>query len=154
MHQQIKASPGDTATNMRRVINVLARAHINIESIAPDFDPPHVRVAVKHNDPYDPKDPTDPFNRALVALREDGLDPHPVPSLPLTIPNQPGALQVALDALMRQGYVVQSILPLAEPDDEGNVSIGVAPSMILNWAEIAGGLRDAVQGEVDQNPNG
>ena len=44
MHQQIKASPDDTATNVQRVVNALAKAGINIEALAPDFEPPHVRV--------------------------------------------------------------------------------------------------------------
>ena len=69
MHQQIKASPDDTAENVRTIVDALAAAGINIEAIAPDFDPPHVRVLVKHKQPkWDPDDQDDPFNRALVAL--------------------------------------------------------------------------------------
>ena len=68
MHAQIKASPD---TDPRRTSGASSgrsqTAGINIEGIAPDFDPPHVRVAVKHNEPYDPNDPTDAFNRALAG---------------------------------------------------------------------------------------
>ena len=50
MHAQIKASPDDTAENVQRILNALADGGINIQAIAPDFDPPHVRVLVSHDD--------------------------------------------------------------------------------------------------------
>src|SRR5690242_17400909 len=100
MHQQIKASPDSTADNMRKVIRTLSNAGINIESIAPDFEPPHVRVLVKHKEPFNPNDATDPFNRAIAALRGVGFDPTIVPSTELvSMPNVATALQTAIDTL-------------------------------------------------------
>ena len=60
MHLQFKASPDDTAENIRRVVKALALHGINIEAIAPDFDPPHVRVLVQHHEPYNPANVQDP----------------------------------------------------------------------------------------------
>ena len=74
MHLQVKMSPDETAENIRRVVSALAEAGINIEAIAPDFDPPHVRVLVRHDHPYDPGNADDPLNRALAALTDEGLD--------------------------------------------------------------------------------
>ena len=71
MHLQVKASPDDTADNIRRVVKALALDGINIEAIAPDFDPPHVRVLVRHDEPYDPGNAEDPLNRALAAMLAD-----------------------------------------------------------------------------------
>ena len=158
MHQQIKASPDDTGTNMRRVINVLTRAGINIEGIAPDFEPPHVRVAVKQNHPYDPNDKNDTFNRALVALRRDGLNPQIVSSVPLVIPNEAGALQAAIDQLTREGYVVESILALAPQEGEDGEepathSVGVSRSSIAGWAESVAGVRAAIELAIQQGPD-
>ena len=150
MHQQIKASPDDTAANMRRVIGVLRSAHINIESIAPDFDPPHVRVLVRHNEPYDPNDATDPFNRALQALRDDGLDPTVVPSVELVaMPNVPGALQAAIDSLDGEGRTLDSILVLpSDNSGEALVSFGVRGD-VDGWEDEADRIRGVVQTAVD-----
>ncbi len=46
VHQQIRTSPGRTGENIRRVLDVLAAAGVNIEGIGPDFESPHVRTAV------------------------------------------------------------------------------------------------------------
>ena len=44
MHQQLGGSPDDTASNVRAILTALA--DINLEGIAPSFDPPHIRVLV------------------------------------------------------------------------------------------------------------
>ena len=46
MHQQIRTSPGSTADNIRRALEILEG--VNVEGIGPDFEPPHVRIAVRH----------------------------------------------------------------------------------------------------------
>src|SRR5262249_33187877 len=127
MHLQIKSSPGDTASNVRHVVNALARAGINISAIAPDFDPPHVRVLVEHADPYDPNNGDDLFNQALKAMEEDGLTPQVKAGLHVSIPDKAGALKVALDRLIKEGYEVESLLviPECEPGT-ATVAFGVA----------------------------
>jgi hypothetical protein len=142
MHQQIKASPEETAQNIRAVIEALAAKGINIESIAPDFDPPHVRVLVRHKPQYDPNDETDPFNRALSAIRDiPNFEPTVVRAVePIRMKNEPGALKKALDSI-EQGanpQVVDSILVL--PAAQGNyavVSVGVQGDVDAGWADQA-----------------
>ena len=75
MHLQVKASPDDTAENVQRIVKALALHGINIEAIAPDFDPPHVQVLVRHHEPYNPANAQDPLNRALAAMSAEGLGP-------------------------------------------------------------------------------
>jgi hypothetical protein len=135
MHLQIKASPDSTAENMRKVVDALAAAGVNIEALAPDFDPPHVRVLVRHNNPYDRDDATDPFNRALDALRGVGLTPTVVRATDLVdLPNRPAALQTAMDALEGEGHELQSILVLpAGQADRALVSFGVAGDVDDGW---------------------
>ena len=48
MHAQIKASPDTIAENIRAIVDALADKNINIEAIAPDFNPPHVRVLLQY----------------------------------------------------------------------------------------------------------
>ena len=82
-----------------RIVRALADAGINIEGIAPDFDPPHVRVAVKHNHPYvAPDDRTDTFNQALDGPGGRGLRPAGQAVRAAAVPNTPTALQTVLDA--------------------------------------------------------
>jgi hypothetical protein len=154
MHQQIKASPEDTAGNIRRVVNALARRSINIEAIAPDFDPPHVRLLVQHADPYDPTDPNDPFNKALAAMEEEGLTPEIKSALPVSMPNKPGVLKATLDRLTREGYVVESILILPGADGGGTaqVSFGVARTTIAGWDEEAQELQRRIEAELEKLP--
>jgi hypothetical protein len=153
MHQQIKASPDDTAGNIRRVVNALARNGINIEAIAPDFDPPHVRVLVEHADPYDPDNAEDPFNRALAALVDDGLTPEIRSGLPVTMPNKPRALKSAMDRLTREGYVVESILIRPTLDQEtAEVNFGVDRTTIAGWEEEADGLRSRIEADFESLP--
>ena len=78
MHQQIKASPDDTAENFQRIVNALADRGVNILAIAPDFDPPHVRVLVSHDD----------MDGALSALSDAGLTPEIKSALGLTNPGR------------------------------------------------------------------
>ena len=128
MHLQISGSPGDTAANIRTVTAVLAAAHVNILGIGPDFTPPHVRVAVKQVDPYDPNDGSD-FNVALDAMRRAGLGPSIKAAVTVTLPNKPGALQVVLNRLSGEGYAEESVLVLAGGTD---VQVGVA-APIPGW---------------------
>jgi hypothetical protein len=147
MHQQIKASPEDTAENVRTIVDALAAAEINIESIAPDFDPPHVRVLVKHKPNFRPDDDTDPFNRALEALRGAGLEPEIRRSVePVRMPNNPGALKTAMDTLESEEHVIESVLVL--PGAQGNnaqVSFGVQGEVDDEWESEAERLQGLIE---------
>jgi hypothetical protein len=154
MHQQIKASPDNTADNVRRIVNALAREGINIEAIAPDFDPPHVRVLVAHNDPFDPGDKNDTFNRALAALQDEGLQPEIKSSLPVMVPNKPAALKTVMDRLARQGYKVESVLVLPESGQQGAalVNFGVSRTTVEGWDAEADNVRELIENELSQLP--
>ena len=138
MHAQIKASPDDTAENMQRILNALAAAEINLEAIAPDFDPPHVRVLVGHED----------MDQALAALSDAGLTPEIKSALGLRIPNSPGALKKAIDGIARRGLTVESVLVLPESDqpNTARVSIGVARTVIAGWDDEF----ETIQAEIEQ----
>ena len=148
MHQQIRASPDDTAGNIRLVVNALAKHSINIEAIAPDFDPPHVRVLVEHLEPYDAGNREDPFNRALAALEQEGLTPEIRAAVMLKMPNKPRALKAALDRLTREGYAVECILVLPGEPAPGSarVSLGVARTDIAGWDD---GEVDALSSRIE-----
>jgi hypothetical protein len=151
MHQQIKASPDETRENIRRIVRALATAGINIEGIAPDFDPPHVRVAVKHNHPYDPNDQADTFNQALVALQNAGFDPQVKSSVLLSVPNTPSALQAVFDELEGRNHELESLVVLA--GDGGTVaqlSVGLARDSMDDWAADEETLRGEIQPLLDQ----
>jgi hypothetical protein len=139
MHAQIRASPDDTATNMRTVVDSLAGGGINIEAIAPDFESPHVRVLVEHLDPFEAENANDPFNRALAALRTAGLEPEEHAATTAMLPNDPGALQTAIQAIEADGKTVEAILvlPGSPAPGKANVSFGVGPSPIPGWDEAA-----------------
>jgi hypothetical protein len=155
MHQQIKASPDDIAGNIRRVVNALARHGINIEAIAPDFDPPHVRVLVQHADPYDSSNPDDPFNQALAAMEDEGLTPEIKSAVLVSMPNKPRVLKAALDRLTRDGYSVESILVLPGGGAGGaaQVSIGVARTTIAGWDQEVGELQSRIEADLDSLPD-
>ena len=151
MHLQIKGSPGDTASNVRHLVNALARHNINIEAIAPDFDPPHVRVLVEHNEPYDPTDETDTFNKALAAMEKAGLTPEVKAGLHVPMPNSPRALKTALDRLTRDGYTVESVLVLPGEPSPGfaTVAFGVARDNLAGWDEEAEELEGRILADLD-----
>ena len=140
MHQQIKASPDTIAENIRAVVDALAEKNVNIEAIAPDFDPPHVRVLVHH----------DAFDAALSALENAQLAPTVVRAVePVRMPNKPKALKAAMDWLEGQGHVIESILVL--PGAQGNsalVSFGLAGVADISWADESDALRQAVEDEL------
>ena len=140
MHQQIKASPDTIAENIRAVVDALADKNVNIEAIAPDFDPPHVRVLVQHN----------AFDTAFAALQDAGLEPTIVRAVePVRMPNKPKALKAAMDWLEGQGHVIESILVL--PGAQGNsalVSFGLAGDPDPTWADQSDALREAVEDEL------
>ena len=141
MHAQIKASPDDTAENIQRILNALSAAEINIEAIAPDFDPPHVRVLVSHDD----------VNGAMAALSEEGLTPEIKSALGLTIPDVPSALKKALDSIARRGFKVESVLTLGKSDqqqDKVKVSIGVAKTVIHGWDDEFDGIQAEIEQEI------
>ena len=151
MHLQIAGSPGDTASNIRTVVIALAGAGVNIEGIGPDFNPPHVRVAVKHSEPYDPDDVSDPFNIALDAMEKAGLAPAIKPAVAVTLPNKPGALKAVLNRLMREGYAAESILVLAGgKEDATQVQFGVAPTMIAGWDQESARVEDVILRDLDR----
>ena len=139
MHAQIRASPDDTATNMRTVVDALAGDKINIEAIAPDFESPHVRVLVQHQDPFEAENADDPFNRAIAALTAKGLTPEPHSATTAMLPNDPGALQKAIEVIEADGKTVEAILVMPGSPETGkaNVSFGVGPSPIPDWDEDA-----------------
>jgi len=155
MHQQIKGSPDDTASNVRRVVNALAKHGINIEAIAPDFDAPHVRVLVEHFEPYDSTNMDDTFNQALAAMEEEGLAPEIKSAVTISMPNKTRGLKAALDRLTREGYVVESILVLPGNGQNGvaRVSFGVARTAIVGWDQEAGNLEALIEAELDSLPN-
>jgi hypothetical protein len=141
MHQQIKASPDTVAENVRAVVDALAEKEVNIEAIAPDFDPPHVRVLVHHN----------AFDAALAALQEADLEPTVVRAVePVRMPNKPKALKTAMDTLESLDHVIESILVL--PGAQGNsalVSFGVAGDAgDAGWADLADSLREQIEDEL------
>ena len=140
MHAQIKASPDDTAENIQRILNALSAAEINIEAIAPDFDPPHVRVLVKHQD----------MDAALAALANEGLTPEIKSALGLTIPDAPSALKKALDSIARRGFRVESVLTLGKSDQQNTVkvSVGVAKTVIHGWDDEFEGIQAEIEQEI------
>lgn len=143
MHQQIKASPDTVAENMRAVVDALASAGINVESISPDFDPPHVRVLVEH----------DVFDDAFNALEAANLEPTIVRAVdPVEIPNKPGALKTAMDTLEGAGHTIESILVLAGRGKDTAVSFGVAGDVDNNWANEAESLMATIQQAVRNLP--
>jgi hypothetical protein len=156
MHLQVKASPDDTADNIRRVVKALALHGINIEAIAPDFDPPHVRVLVRHGEPYDPTNADDPLNRALTAMEAEGLTPELKSGLLVSMPNKPRVLKTALDRCTSENYVVESILvlPGESPSGAARVSFGVARAAIDGWEQEADALQRLIEAELEGLPDG
>ena len=147
MHAQIKASPDTIAENIRAVVDALAAGNVNIEAIAPDFDPPHVRVLLQHKDTPGTSDEPDPTVDAIAALTAAGLEPTVVRAiLPVRMPNRPKALQTAMNAIEAEDHVIDSILVM--PGSQGAnalVSFGVAGDMSPGWEAEAARLRDVVE---------
>ena len=154
MHAQIKASPDTIAENIRAVVDALAADNINIEAIAPDFNPPHVRVLLQHKDSLDTSSEPDAMTEAIDALTDAGLDPTPVRAvLPVRMPNQPRALRTAMDALEGQGHVIDSILVM--PGSQGNkalVSFGVEGDLSDGWEAESAALRDIIEAALRNLP--
>jgi hypothetical protein len=133
MHQQIRTSPGTTGENLRRALDILARADVNVEGIGPDFEPPHIRIAVRH----------DQWDQAWKALDEHGLKPEARAAIAFAVPNAPGQVAPILERLARQGYALESFLVLAGQDgDRTLVSVGVRETVPRGWsatiAELGG----------------
>lgn len=140
MHAQIKASPDTVAENVQRILNALAAAEINVEAIGPDFDPPHVRVLVTHEN----------MDNAMSALSDAGLSPEIKSALLLTIPDEHSALKKAVDSIARRGLTVESILTLGKSDqqDTVKVSIGVAKTVIHGWDAEFEAIQAAIEQEI------
>lgn len=131
MHQQIRTSPGHTGENIRRVLDVLAAAGVNIEGIGPDYEAPHVRTAV----------PDAQCDAAWAALKDAGLEPELRAAVTVALPNEPGQLAAAVERLAKRGYAQESVLVLASRDgDHTLVSIGVRPTVPAGWEATAATL--------------
>jgi hypothetical protein len=149
MHLQISGSPDDTASNVSAIVVALAGAGVNILGIGPDFNPPHVRVAVEQEDPYDPNDAKDPFNQALKAMFEAGLAPSIKPAVTVTMPNKAGALKAVLSRITRAGYTTESILVLASCSDAGTeVQFGVGQAILDGWDVMSDKLAELIDGDL------
>ncbi len=126
MHQQIRTSPDTTVENIRTVLDVLAAERVNVEGIGPDFEPPHVRVAVPHRD----------WKRAWDALKGAGLQPEARPAITFAMPNLPGQVAPLVEQIVQQGYTLESLLVLASrADGRTLVSIGVRETVPRGWAD-------------------
>ena len=124
MHQQIRTSPGGTGENIRRVLDILAAAGVNVEGIGPDYESPHVRTAV----------PDTQFEAAWDALKAAGLEPEQRAAITFALPNVPGQLAARIEQLARRGYAQESVLVLASRHgDETLVSIGVRRTVPNRW---------------------
>lgn len=134
MHQQLKTSPSDVGDNMRRVLDALVG--INIEGIGPDFDSPHIRTAVEHDD----------WEAAWAALKSAGLEPVACKAVLVTLSNSEGKLRQAIENLSRRGFVVESVLVLATPGQSGlvRVSIGVRDGIEDDWEQISEALAEEI----------
>jgi hypothetical protein len=127
MHQQIRGSPGDTTSNVHAIVTALAGQGINVLGIAPDFDPPHVRVVVADTD----------VDAAMSAMADAGLAPQIRSAVQVGMANQPKHLKDAMDRLARKGYVVESVIVLSGTDDRGlaQVSFGIREAGIPGWTD-------------------
>jgi len=131
VHQQIRTSPGHTGENIRRVLEILGVENINVVGIGPDFESPHVRTVVSHEQ----------CAAARAALEKEGMPSELRPAVTYDLPNLPGQLAARLEALARRGFAVESVLVLAAPDRAGTlVSIGVRPPFPEGWSATVEGL--------------
>ena len=125
MHQQIRTSPGQTGENIRRVLDVLADAGVNVEGIGPDFESPHVRTVVPH----------DRSEAAWSALKKAGLEPELRPAVTFALAHEPRQLAAAVESLAQSGYVAESVLVLVSRDRGRTlVSVGVRRAIPRAWA--------------------
>jgi hypothetical protein len=148
MHLQISGSPGDTASNVSAIVVALTGASVNILGIGPDFNPPHVRVAVEQNDPYDPDNGDDPFNIALKAMFPAGLAPSIKPAVTVTMPDKAGALKAALSRLTREGYTAESILVLTCSEVGTQVQFGVGQAILADWEVTSAKLAEVIAADL------
>jgi hypothetical protein len=140
MHQQIRTSPGSTEDNMLRALEVLAKHDVNVASIGPDFEAPHIRIAVEH----------DRFEAAFEALEIEHLHPERREAVTISLPDRPGAAHGAMQSLRRQGHVIESVLVLATPGDAGGVrvSFGVRRPVARDWEAESVALAGAIAREL------
>lgn len=140
MHEQIRTSPGSTEDNMVRALEVLAKHGVNVASVGPDFEAPHVRIAVEH----------DQFKAAFEALEMEHLEPTRREAVTIALPDRPGAAHGAMRSLARQGYTIESVLVLATPGDAGRVrvSFGVGRPVAGDWEAESMALAAAIAREL------
>jgi hypothetical protein len=140
MHLQIRTSPGSTEDNMLRALEALAKHGINVASIGPDFEAPHVRIALEHEQ----------FEPAFEALEIEHLDPERREAVTIALPDRPGAAHGAMRSLKRQGYVIESVLVLASDGGAGGVrvSFGVRRPVAAGWEAESTALATAIAEEL------
>jgi len=140
VHQQIRTSPGHTGENIRRVLKILGDQNINVVGIGPDFESPHVRTVVSHEQ----------CAAARAALEKGGMPSELRPAVTYDLPNEPGQLAARLEELAGRGFVIESVLVLAAPGRAGTLaSIGVRPPIPEGWAatvERLGGYGEGGEG--------
>jgi hypothetical protein len=134
MHQQIRTSPGDVGENLRRVLDALVA--VNIEGIGNDFEYPHIRTVVTHED----------WNAAWQALKAAGLQPEARRAVLVTIPHQSGKLRQAVENLTRRGYIIESIVTLGTvgQGDVVRVSIGIREGIEEGWEAASETLAEEI----------
>jgi hypothetical protein len=127
MHQQLGGSPGETADNFAAVLDALAG--ISIVSMAPSFDPPHVRVLVED----------DVFQAAFDAMDAAKLSPTVHSAVTVKLTNDAGQLRAAMKVAAGMGLVVDAVLVVPNCDDSGAVfvSFGIYPAQMPNWSDQA-----------------
>ena len=146
MHQQIRGSPDSIAGNVARIVNVLAKAQVNILGIAPDFEAPHVRVIVG-DEPGEEEG--EAFQTALDAMAKAGLAPQIRPAVLLKVPNNTAALKNAIDRLTLKGYAVESILVLPGNPETGKAWVSLVTQTIApNWDTDSNALSDEINGQI------
>jgi hypothetical protein len=140
MHEQIRTSTGSTGDNLRRVVELLAGANINVEGIGPDFVSPHIRVAVDHDD----------IDAALAALTPTFPDASRREAITIPMPNKRGNVDAAIRSLEQRGFCIESLLVLAThaPDGKVRVSFGVTRCREDDWQATSEHLAGLIEEEL------
>ncbi len=133
MHEQIRTSPGSTGDNFRRVVEVLADAGVNIAGIAPDFEAPHIRVVIAHDEADD-----GPVKDAFDALVAAHLDPVICQAVTVPVQDSPGHLRSMMRKLILGGFDLESVVVLGSCDQSDVlVSFGVRRRVEADWERTA-----------------
>jgi hypothetical protein len=134
MHQQIRTSPGDVGENLRRALDALAE--VNVEGIGLDYEHPHIRTVVTHAN----------WAAAWEALKHAGLQPEARKAVTVTIPHQSGKLRQAIEGLVNRGFVIESVVTLANAGQSGvaRISIGVREGIEGTWEGTSEALAEEI----------